>query len=60
MNANEQVLEALKDGPMSRRELESTTGLPLMKALKEMRKQGIVTTIGQKRGTKYALPNGED
>lgn len=61
MNLNERILEALNDGPKSRRELEAATGEPLLtKTLQAMRKLGLVTTEGQKRGTKYKRTEEEN
>jgi hypothetical protein len=55
------ILSALEGGPKSRRELEMLTGEPnLIKQLSVMRGLGALTTIGQKRGTKYALPDAEN
>lgn len=60
MNDNtlpEKILSALQDGPKSRRELEAETGEPsLTKQLAAMRSLGTVSTVGQRRGLKYVLP----
>jgi len=55
------ILSALADGPKSRRELERITGEPnLIKQISAMRVLGTVTTVGQRRSTKYALTNAEN